>query len=189
MANLLGEQVIVKERFPKAYRHPTLDEKINNKRVKDEGKILVRARQGGVDVPTLLLVDKVNRLIYMEQIPGITMKAWLYWSSADDSNRSKVTAAAETLAEMSALSVPLDELAERTGRAIAKLHKANIIHGDLTTSNFLVRSKDLSVVVIDFGLSYQSTMAEDRAVDLYVLERAFLSTHTEMTDYVRLFMF
>lgn len=32
-------------------------------------------------------------------------------------------------------------------------------------------------VVIDFGLSYNSSLAEDKAVDLYVLERAFLSTH------------
>lgn len=32
-------------------------------------------------------------------------------------------------------------------------------------------------VAIDFGLSYNSTLAEDKAVDLYVLERAFLSTH------------
>jgi len=32
-------------------------------------------------------------------------------------------------------------------------------------------------VIIDFGLSSASLMAEDRAVDLYVLERAFDSTH------------
>jgi tRNA A-37 threonylcarbamoyl transferase component Bud32 len=32
-------------------------------------------------------------------------------------------------------------------------------------------------VTIDFGLSYNSSLAEDKAVDLYVLERAFLSTH------------
>jgi TP53 regulating kinase-like protein len=32
-------------------------------------------------------------------------------------------------------------------------------------------------VVIDFGLSFQSRLLEDRAVDLYVLERALLSTH------------
>jgi TP53 regulating kinase-like protein len=31
--------------------------------------------------------------------------------------------------------------------------------------------------MIDFGLSYTSSLAEDKAVDLYVLERAFLSTH------------
>ena len=31
--------------------------------------------------------------------------------------------------------------------------------------------------MIDFGLSFKSSTAEDKAVDLYVLERAFLSTH------------
>lgn len=34
-------------------------------------------------------------------------------------------------------------------------------------------------VLIDFGLSYQSTLIEDKAVDLYVLERAFASTHPD----------
>ena len=33
-------------------------------------------------------------------------------------------------------------------------------------------------VVIDFGLSQHSTLAEDKAVDLYVLERAFISAHS-----------
>jgi TP53 regulating kinase-like protein len=31
--------------------------------------------------------------------------------------------------------------------------------------------------MIDFGLSSNSTSSEDKAVDLYVLERAFASTH------------
>ena len=34
-------------------------------------------------------------------------------------------------------------------------------------------------VLIDFGLSFFSALAEDKAVDLYVLERAFSSTHPE----------
>ena len=33
--------------------------------------------------------------------------------------------------------------------------------------------------MIDFGLAYTSSLAEDKAVDLYVLERAFGSTHPE----------
>jgi TP53 regulating kinase and related kinases len=33
--------------------------------------------------------------------------------------------------------------------------------------------------LIDFGLAYTSTLVEDKAVDLYVLERAFASTHPE----------
>jgi tRNA A-37 threonylcarbamoyl transferase component Bud32 len=32
-------------------------------------------------------------------------------------------------------------------------------------------------VMIDFGLSYNTNLAEDKAVDLYVLERAFSSAH------------
>ena len=34
-------------------------------------------------------------------------------------------------------------------------------------------------VLIDFGLSYNTMLPEDRAVDLYVLERAFSSAHAE----------
>ena len=34
-------------------------------------------------------------------------------------------------------------------------------------------------VLIDFGLSFQSGLVEDKAVDLYVLERAFSSTHPQ----------
>jgi TP53 regulating kinase and related kinases len=34
-------------------------------------------------------------------------------------------------------------------------------------------------LLIDFGLAYTSTLVEDKAVDLYVLERAFASTHPE----------
>jgi len=34
-------------------------------------------------------------------------------------------------------------------------------------------------VVIDFGLAFNSTVPEDKAVDLYVLERAFTSAHSD----------
>jgi len=63
------------------------------------------------------------------------------------------------------------------GGAIAALHDGGLMHGDLTTSNMMVRAGDRRLVLIDFGLSYNSTVAEDKAVDLYVLERAFTSTH------------
>jgi hypothetical protein len=42
----------------------------------------------------------------------------------------------------------------------------------------MLRNRDPQhIVMIDFGLSYISTLVEDKAVDLYVMERAFLSTH------------
>ena len=34
-------------------------------------------------------------------------------------------------------------------------------------------------MLIDFGLAYTSSLVEDKAVDLYVLERAFASTHPD----------
>ena len=40
-------------------------------------------------------------------------------------------------------------------------------------------------VIIDFGLSSTSTIAEDKGVDLYVLERAFTSAHSKQGPIVR----
>ena len=63
------------------------------------------------------------------------------------------------------------------GAAVAALHDGGLVHGDLTTSNLILRDGDDSLVVIDFGLATHSTSAEDRGVDLYVLERALMSAH------------
>lgn len=41
-------------------------------------------------------------------------------------------------------------------------------------------------VAIDFGLTTTSTLAEDKAVDLYVMERALISTHAEAPELVSL---
>lgn len=99
------------------------------------------------------------------------------------------------------------ELLRRVGRAVGAMHsRGGVVHGDLTSSNIMLRPvesqtngvgehdgvngvndeqatlpkrPDLSgeIVLIDFGLATQSIQDEDRAVDLYVLERAFGSTH------------
>ena len=65
------------------------------------------------------------------------------------------------------------------GSTVARLHQHHLIHGDITTSNLLLvgAGPAASLAVIDFGLSCQEGVAEDKGVDLYVLERAFLSTH------------
>lgn len=70
-------------------------------------------------------------------------------------------------------------LAEAVGGLLGKMHVKNIIHGDLTTSNMLLQGEpsDLKLFLIDFGLSSFEASAEDKGVDLYVLERAFLSSH------------
>jgi TP53 regulating kinase-like protein len=92
-------------------------------------------------------------------------------------------------------------LMARIGQAVGRLHAIGIVHGDLTTSNLMLRpplsspssysssntaaetpppTLEGDVVLIDFGLAAQSPrqmQEEDRAVDLYVLERAFAATH------------
>ena len=73
----------------------------------------------------------------------------------------------------------------------ATLHKNNIIHGDLTTSNLLVQdpsTSDPELIVIDFGLGFAEGTPEDKGVDLYVLERAFLSTHPNTEPLVKIIL-
>lgn len=125
----------------------------------------MKARQAGVDTPTLHFVDSKNKLLYMERIVGYTTKKII----------NDITGVSEKRAE-------LLQTLEKLGSVVAQLHDAGIIHGDLTTSNILIRSSTEQPVVIDFGLSFVSQTAEDRAVDLYVLERAFGSTHPELED-------
>ena len=92
----------------------------------------------------------------------------------------------------------MKQLMMKIGRAVGRMHEIGVVHGDLTTSNLMLRptrgtklaiNNDISeavkgkpslegdVVLIDFGLAAQSVQDEDKAVDLYVLERAFGSTH------------
>lgn len=65
-------------------------------------------------------------------------------------------------------------LAKKVGEAVAKLHSDDIIHGDLTTSNILV--KDNELYFIDFGLGEISNSHEKKGVDLKVLEDAITAT-------------
>lgn len=97
-------------------------------------------------------MDPKKGLLIMEYIDGLTAKERIINESID-----------------------LEHFAESVGVAIAKLHSNELIHGDLTTSNILIEGDQLAL--IDFGLACVSTSLEDRAVDLYVLERAILSTH------------
>lgn len=75
-------------------------------------------------------------------------------------------------------------LGHNIGVVIGKLHASGVSHGDLTTSNILLRSANPEqVCLIDFGLASSKTNVEDFGVDLYVLERAILTTHTDL-DYL-----
>jgi TP53 regulating kinase-like protein len=167
----LPQEAVVKQRFAKIYRHPRLDVKLTQQRVKEESKMMVKCLKEGIDCPVLYHVDVELNRIFMEKIEGITLKQFML-------NHHPVTS---FVAEAEHIKVEV-------GRLLAKLHAANIVHGDLTTSNIMVRDGlSNSLALIDFGLSYSSTMVEDKAVDLYVLERAFISTHPDTEEYVWIF--
>lgn len=63
------------------------------------------------------------------------------------------------------------------GRAVGLLHGAGIVHGDLTTSNMVVR--DGRVVLIDFGLAQATEELEARGVDVHVLLQTLASASPE----------
>ncbi|WAR55198.1 hypothetical protein PtB15_4B818 [Puccinia triticina] len=159
--------VLLKYRFPKTYRHPSLDSQLTKNRLTFEARSLTRALKTGVRVPVLKGLDLEQGWLMLEWIEGISLREWLHVHQQHAQSRE----------EMSGL------LAD-VGAQIAKLHSADIIHGDLTTSNMMLRKAKTDtagqeVVMIDFGLSSVTALVEDKAVDLYVLERAFLSTHSD----------
>jgi serine/threonine protein kinase len=119
---------------------------------------------------SLYLVDPVTYRLYMERIAGRTVKELLRSGSSSSGSYPEAAKA----------------WAKEVGVVIGKMHDADVVHGDLTTSNIMIRDADGKAVLIDFGLSTVSTVLEDKAVDLYVLERAFVSTHPGSEDLVRL---
>ena len=73
------------------------------------------------------------------------------------------------------------ELAVLIGKNLAFMHDLNIIHGDLTTSN-MVLTKNKKLYFIDFGLSFNSSRVEDKAVDIHLFRQALESKHFRVND-------
>jgi len=71
-------------------------------------------------------------------------------------------------------------LAKTVGQHLAKLHDADIIHGDLTTSNMLLKENVL--YFIDFGLSFTSKELEHKAVDIHLFKQALESKHYKVHE-------
>nr|TKS03499.1 hypothetical protein D5086_0000154960 [Populus alba] len=160
-SNFVGRRSVVKERFSKKYRHPTLDSKLTLKRLNAEARCMTKARRLGVSTPVLYAVDPLLHSLTFEYVEGPSVKDVLLEFGLHGIVEER-----------------LDDIAMQIGDSIGKLHDGGLIHGDLTTSNMLLRIGTNQLVLIDFGLSFTSTLPEDKAVDLYVLERALLSMHS-----------
>jgi len=164
-------EILIKERLKKDYRITEIDEKLRKKRTLGESKILQKLK-GELNVPEVIRVDDKNFKIFMKFMGGSLMKDLI----KKDKEQTKRE---------------LKDIAVQLGKQIAKMHRLNVIHNDLTTSNIIISSfrSDISkagfeitngeekkVYLIDFGLSYVSQRTEDKATDLVVLEHSLNAT-------------
>jgi len=141
---------LIKRRIKKLYRTPVLDEKLRKQRTKSEAKLLEKAGKF-IQVPKVKKIDDNSKEIDMEFIEG-----------------KKLSEHLDSLPNA-------ESVCRQIGIQIAKLHDADIIHGDLTTSNMIL-SKD-KLYFIDFGLGFNSAKIEDKAVDLHLIKQALEAKH------------
>ncbi|KAJ6789345.1 hypothetical protein PWT90_10391 [Aphanocladium album] len=172
----------LKYRPAKPWRHPTLDARLTKHRILSEARILAKCRRDGIRVPAVYALDEGQGWLMLEWIRGQPVRA-------------AINARLGTRTEGIERDEALKGLLRRIGAAVGRLHKIGIVHGDLTTSNMMLDPSGSSsgdaaaaaaedgeslqgeVVIIDLGLASGAVQEEERAVDLYVLERAFGSTH------------
>ena len=154
----LDNSHLVKERVKKSYRLVEIDEKLRKLRTRKEAKLLSEAKRVGVETPKVFSIDEKGFKIFMEFIDGKRLKE--FFNEASDRERK--------------------EIAEMLGKKVGLLHSNGIVHGDLTTSNMIL--KDNKIFFIDFGLGDFSNRIENQAVDLSVLNEAFKSTHFKHLD-------
>ncbi|XP_053214741.1 EKC/KEOPS complex subunit Tp53rkb-like [Panonychus citri] len=158
----IGFPAVWKERFVKTYRHPQLDERLTKSRMKAEVKAINHLKNKSAflskSMPTILGVSDSSIIM------------------------TRIENAATFHEAISSEFFSLQDLFQRVGMVIAEVHKCGLVHGDLTTTNFMVKNDVSAIVPIDFGLSSFSTTPEDRAVDLYVLERSLLTSGRDDSD-------
>ncbi|CAB4070246.1 TP53RK [Lepeophtheirus salmonis] len=147
LGSYLGKDVIIKHRFSKKYRHPDLDSRLIKEHSKAEVRCLIRCQNAGINTPTIYYAD--DSFVVLEYLKTASRCRDVVdkYLKANDSEG-------------------LGKLAKSMGFVIGNLHKNNIIHGDLTTSNILVDTNG-EIYLIDFGLG---------------TKRALLSTHPQYTE-------
>ena len=151
-----NENKVIKDRIKKNYRIKEIDIKLRKSRTKQESNLISSARRAGVPTP-LLFEAKENKII-MEFVKG---------------QRIKEIFLKEDISE-------IKKLSKKIGQLVGKLHSNGIIHGDLTTSNMIL--KDDKIYFIDFGLGYFSRKTEDQGTDLRLLYNALKSTHFKILN-------
>ena len=149
-----NSKTIMKIRKPKNYRNPILDKNLRKQRTIRESQTLMEVKSFGIPTPLVYFVNLRNSSIIMQRIPG---------KPIHDLPNSKIIS-----------------LSRQMGNHVGLLHKNGIMHGDLTTSNFILFQD--KVYVIDFGLSQKTIKPEDHAVDLRLIKEILNSAHASIME-------
>ena len=135
-----GFPAVSKIRNKRSYRHPDLEKRLVKERLRSESRIIERLLSDGISVPSIYEVNVDKSQIIMEFIDGITLEKGLRTDN-------------------------FEEYLVSSAKLLSQIHSSSIVHGDPTTSNFMILDK---LYAIDFGLSSFDDDAESRASDLRV---------------------
>ena len=149
-----GKKTVLKIRKEKKYRNSSLDIRIRKQRTIREAQIISDVKSFGISTPLIHFVDYKKFSIYMQYVNGKLIR------DMDDKSITK------TCLEL--------------GKIIGRLHKNGIMHGDLTTSNFIQTKKNL--FLIDFGLANRTEKPDDHAVDLRLFKEILNSAHASIME-------
>lgn len=147
-----NSKAILKIRKIKNYRNSLLDLKIRKQRTIKECQMISFVKSFGIPTPLIFFVNLKTTSIMMQEIPG---------TPVHDLPESKII-----------------EFSKDIGKLVGTLHKNGVMHGDLTTSNFILFKN--TVFVIDFGLSQNTIKSEDHAVDLRLIKEILNSAHAKI---------
>ena len=152
-----NKDVVVKERIKKNYRIKEIDERLRKERTKGEANLISRASRLGVNVPRIVEEDYKEMKLVIEFIDGEKVRDVFDKASEEE----------------------IRLISEQIGTQTAKMHYGNVTHGDLTTSNLIL--KDGEVYFIDFGLGSYTEKLDDKAVDLHVFKECLTSKHHDIS--------
>ena len=149
-----NSKALFKSRKIKTYRNSSLDSKIRKQRTIKESQMLSQVKSFGIPTPLVYFVNLEKSMIVMQEIPG---------KPVHDLPESKII-----------------EISKQIGKLVGLLHKNGVMHGDLTTSNFILFKN--TIYMIDFGLSQNSIKPEDHAVDLRLIKEILNSAHAKIME-------
>ena len=149
-----GKKAILKIRKEKTYRNSLLDKRIRKQRTIKESEIISQVKSFGISTPLIYFLDVNKCSILMQYIDGKLVR---------DMNEKVI-----------------EKTCFEIGKIVGILHKNGIMHGDLTTSNFILSKKKL--ILIDFGLANRTEKPDDHAIDLRLFKEILNSAHANILN-------